>query len=66
MEVTQRILLSTDAAEIPMTGFDVCCDECGGLCRDMLDMLTPTEQRAFFAEYQKARMALAQANGLGA
>ena len=55
MEMNQRILVTAERGHTQVPGFDMCCDDCGGLCRDLVELLSPQERGALISEFRAAR-----------
>jgi len=49
MDMTRRVLMTSDV-KLPMVDASVfCCEECGDLCRELMEVMTPREFRHFMA-----------------
>lgn len=66
MERKQGVFLSMETVSTWPENFAYCCDECGGLCRDTMEILTPSEMQRFISEQRKTarRTILSRFSGL--
>lgn len=53
MEMLQGAFISVEELPFRPNTLECCCDECGGLCRDMFDIMTVSEKRSFIAATRK-------------
>lgn len=56
MRMTRRLLLTTDQGFTTPKGFELCCDDCGGLCRDLVELLSPKERGALISNFKATRL----------
>lgn len=60
METKRRALISSDVRMPVPSAREFCCDDCGDLCRELIEVMTPTEFRSFMAANRETSPSMTQ------
>lgn len=55
MEMKQRILVTAEHEYTRPAGMDICCDDCGGVCCELFELLSKNERGALISSFKAAR-----------